>query len=67
MRYHGITYIGLHIGVNPGGWGVATLQMLGRGLVGGRRGGRRGGSWTGRKILLYLIMYRKVGDFWREI
>jgi len=36
-------------GANPGRWGVATLQILGRG-----RGGRRGvvGSWTGREILL---------------
>jgi len=29
-----------------------------------------GGSWTGREILLQLILYRKYvrsGDFWREI
>jgi len=37
--------------------GVTTLQILGRGR-GGFAGGREG-SWTGREILLYLIMYRK--------
>ena len=46
------------IGVNPGGWGVATPQILGRGSRGGSQVGSWG-SWTGHKILLYLIMYRK--------
>ena len=34
--------------------------------MGGRREGRRGslGSWTGREILLYLIMYRKYVRKW---
>jgi len=40
------------------GVGVATPQILGRGVVGGGKEGRRG-LWTGRKILLYLNMYRK--------
>jgi len=39
-------------GVNPGGWGVATPQILGR------------GSWTGHDILLYPIMYRKYVRKW---
>ena len=41
-------------------WGVATPQNLGRGVV----GGVAGGSWTGRKILLYLIMHRKYVRKW---
>ena len=49
------------------GLGVATPQILGRGVVGGSQGGRRGvagGSWTGRKILLYVMMYRKYVRKW---
>ena len=44
------------IGVNPGGWGrdPPDFGQGGRGVVGGSQG-----SWTGRKILVYLIMYRK--------
>jgi len=42
-----------------GGWGVATPQILGRGSWGVSRG-----SWTGRKILLYIIMYRKCFRKW---
>src|SRR6218665_2916466 len=34
------------------------LQILGRGSLGGSQGGSLE-SWTGREILLYLIMYRK--------
>ena len=46
-------------GVNPGGWGRDTPDFGQR-----SRGGRRGVvvSWTGRKILLYLIMYRPTGS-----
>ena len=50
------------IGVNPGGLRVvATPQILGKWVVGGSLGSCRGlwGSWTGRKVLLYLIMNRK--------
>ena len=36
------------IGVDPGGWGSRPPRFW----VGG-------GSWTGRKISVYLIMYRK--------
>ena len=51
------------IGVNPGGLGIATPPDFGQ--------GGRWVSWTGRKILLYLIMsylisYRSMfesGDF----
>jgi len=50
-------------GVNPGGFGVAT-QILGGGVVGGRRGGVAEGSWTGHELLLYLIMYRKCVRKW---
>ena len=44
--------------------GASILGLEGRDpqiLVKGCRGGRRGSwrSWTGREILLYLIMYRK--------
>ena len=39
------------------GWGVTTPRFW-AGVKVGRRG-VAGGSWTGRKILLYLIMYRK--------
>src|SRR6218665_3785482 len=41
-------------------------HILGRGSCVGRREGRRGslGSWTGREILLYLIMYRKYVRKW---
>jgi len=35
-----------------GDWGVATSRILGRGL------------WTGREILLYLIMFRKYVRKW---
>src|SRR6218665_1771052 len=45
-----------------GFWGVAISQNLGTGVVGNRRDG--GGSWMGRKILLYLIMYRKYVRKW---
>jgi len=45
-------------GVNPGGGGRDPHRFW----AGGRKG-----SWTDREILLYLIMYRKYGDFWREI
>ena len=54
------TYTHQHIGVNSGvGWGVATPRFWAGGVVGGRRG-----SWTGRKILLYLTMYRKYFRKW---
>ena len=36
--------IKLGIGVNPGGWGVATPQILGRGVVESRGGGVVGES-----------------------
>src|SRR6218665_273505 len=39
-------------GVNPGGVGGSRPPDFGQGGCGG-------GSWTGREILLYLIMYRK--------
>src|SRR6218665_336611 len=39
-----------------GGW-ESRPQILGRESWGSRGG--RWGSWTGREILLYLIMYRK--------
>src|SRR6218665_4191946 len=41
-------------------------HILGRGSCGDRREGRRGslGLWTGREILLYLIMYRKYVRKW---
>ena len=40
------------LGVNPWGLGVATPRYL------------AGGSWTGREILLCLIMYRKYVRKW---
>ena len=39
----------LYIGVNPGGWGVATPQILGWGVLRGRRGRR------GRVVKHYYI------------
>jgi len=42
------------------GWESRPPQILGRGWG---RGGSWG-SWTGRKILLYLIMYRKCVRKW---
>ena len=53
--------IGLLTGVNPGGLGVATPQILGR-------GGRGGGVAVGRgrvvKYYYYVIMYRKCVRKW---
>ena len=40
-----------------GGSGSRPLQILGRRVVG--VAGYLGVSWTGREILLYLIIYRK--------
>jgi len=45
-------------GVNLGGWGGRDPQIFGTGVVDGSQG-NRGESWTGREILLYLMMYRK--------
>ena len=55
------------IGVNPGRVGGLDPQDFGqRGSWGGRMGVAGGvvGAWTGRKILLYLIMYRKYVRKW---
>src|SRR6218665_2355570 len=64
---HLLCYSKVHddIGVNPGGWGSRSLRFWAGGC-GGSRGGARGteGSWTGRKILLYVIMYRKYVRKW---
>ena len=49
-------------GVNPGGLGVATPQILGLGSWGSQDGSW--GSWTGREILFYLIMCRKYIRKW---
>src|SRR6218665_2196392 len=46
------------------GWGVATPKILGWGVMGRSQGGVAEGSWTGRKILLYLIMYTKYVQKW---
>jgi len=43
--------------------GVATLQILGRGSW-GTAGGGRGRAWTGRELLLYLIVYRNYVRKW---
>ena len=50
-----------HIGVNPGRWCSRNPHFLGKRVVG--PSGQRG-SWTGRKILLCLIMYRKYVRKW---
>ena len=39
-------------------------QILGRGSWGSQGGSYKGGSYTGREILLYLIMYRKYVRKW---
>ena len=46
-------------------WGLGRRDPpdVGQGVSGGSQRWSQGGSWTGRKILLYLIMYRKVADF----
>jgi len=48
LKYNVIYFIS----VNPGGLVGRDPQILG------------GGSWTGRKILLYLNMYRKYVRKW---
>ena len=53
--------------VNPEGLGRSRPPDFGQGGRGRVAGGRRGGSWgswTGREILLYLIMYRKYVRKW---
>src|SRR6218665_2225055 len=52
----------LSSGVNPGAEGRDPL-VLGRGSQEGLQGGSLE-SWTGREILLYLIMYRKYVRKW---
>src|SRR6218665_3227485 len=42
---------------------VATPRILGRGVAGRLAGGALE-SWTGREVLLYLIMYRKYVRKW---
>src|SRR6218665_3739031 len=66
LRFRSGDVVSIVIGVNPGGLVVATPQSLGRGVVGVAGWFARGvvGSWTGRKILLYLIMYRKYVRKW---
>src|SRR6218665_4167404 len=51
MHYVTIAIALLYIGVNPGGWGVATSQILGWGVVGGSRGLR------GRVVKHYYIFH----------
>ena len=52
--------------VNPGGCGSRPpyFGQGGRVEVAGRVAGGSLGSWTGREILLYLIMYRKYVPEW---
>jgi len=54
-------HIFAHRGVNPGGWGSRPPDFW-QEVVGLQEG--RGGSWTGREILIYLIMNRKYVRKW---
>ena len=58
---HKISIVLVSLVVNPGGWGVATPRFWAEGSWGVAEGVVVAvvGSWTGRKILLYHIMYRK--------
>jgi len=59
FTYSHVHAINVTLGVNPGVLGGRDPQDFGQGGHGGIRG-----SWTGRKILLYLIMYTKYVRKW---